>query len=71
VVAYDRDTFYQGQNHLGLELVYRDILALRIGVEGKEATMGAGLHLWRMSLDYAFVSYDLGNAHRISGSLGF
>ena len=71
VIAYDRDTAYDGQNHLGLELAYRDLLALRLGAEGEELTMGAGLHVWHLSIDYAFVSYDLGNIHRVSGSVHF
>jgi hypothetical protein len=69
--AYDRDTVYGGRNHFGLELAYRRLLALRLGAEGEELTMGAGMHIWRVGLDYAFVSYDLGNIHRISGSLDF
>jgi hypothetical protein len=71
VLAYDRDTAYDGQNHFGLEVAYRDLLALRLGAEEKELTMGAGLHIWLLTLDYAFVSYDLGNIHRISGAVNF
>lgn len=71
VLAYDRDTAYGGQNHLGLEMACRDLLAIRLGLEGDELTVGAGLHIWRLALDYAFVSYDLGNIHRVSGSVGF
>jgi hypothetical protein len=40
-------------------------------VEGDELTMGTGLRIWRLTLDYAFVSYDLGNIHRVSGSAHF
>lgn len=71
LIAYDRDTAYGGQDHFGLELAYRDLLALRLGAEGEELTTGAGLRIWQVHLDYAFVSYDLGNIHRISGSVGF
>jgi hypothetical protein len=71
VLAYDRDTAYGGQNHLGLEVSYRDLLALRMGLEGEELAVGTGLGIWRVTLDYAFVSYDLGNIHRISGSVDF
>jgi hypothetical protein len=71
VFAYDRDTAQGGQNHFGLEMGYRNLLTLRMGAEGEELTLGAGLEIWRVALDYAFVSYDLGNIHRISGSVGF
>jgi len=70
-LAYDRDTVYDGRNHFGAELRYRDLAALRAGVEAEEPTMGAGLRIWRLAIDYAFVSYDLGNIHRISGSATF
>jgi hypothetical protein len=70
-LAYDRDTVYDGQNHFGAELRYRDLAALRAGVENDEPTIGAGLRIWHLTLDYAFVSYDLGNIHRISGSATF
>ncbi|KPL19316.1 MAG: hypothetical protein AMJ92_04050 [candidate division Zixibacteria bacterium SM23_81] len=70
-IAYDRDTAYQGQNHFGLEMAYRDRLALRLGLEGEKLAVGAGFRFWRLVLDYAFVSYDLGNIHRVSGSVGF
>ncbi len=71
IIAYDRDTAYGGRNHFGMELAHRELVALRLGVEGKEMTVGAGLGIWRLVLDYAFVSYDLGNIHRVSGSVGF
>ncbi len=71
ILAFDRDTADEGQNHFGFELSYRELLALRAGVEDDEPTMGAGLHIWRLAFDYAFVSYDLGNIHRISGSVNF
>jgi hypothetical protein len=71
VLAYDRDTAQGGQNHLGLEIGYDNLLALRLGTEGKELTLGGGLEIWRVTLDYAFVSYDLGNIHRISSSASF
>ena len=71
IIAYDRDTAYEGQNHFGMEMAYRNLLALRLGVEGQELTVGAGLSIWHLNVDYAFVSYDLGNIHRVSGSVGF
>jgi hypothetical protein len=71
ILAYDRDTANEGQNHFGFELSYRKLVALRAGAKDDELTMGAGVHVWRLALDYAFVSYDLGNIHRISGSVNF
>jgi hypothetical protein len=66
----------------GFEFVYKDIVALRAGYnDTKQITLGLGLKVYRLNLDYAFAKFsseenDLGNTHRISlklnlGSLSF
>ncbi len=57
--------------HAGLEYQFRDLVALRVGYsDTKRLTLGAGLHLPKINVDYSFVSFDatdqLGNTHRIS-----
>lgn len=57
--------------HSGIEFLYKDIVAIRAGYnEVKQITLGAGLKIYRLSLDYAFAKFnsenDLGNTHRIS-----
>ena len=74
LVSMDADTRYGLQMHYGLEYVLSDILSLRTGVEGQDFTAGAGLHIafgrgnstLSVLLDYAFLSHELGNTHRIS-----
>lgn len=66
-----RDNSCQSSNHYGGELNFSDIFSLRVGINDKNFTAGTGLHLVYFSVDYAFVSNDLGNCHRVSGSVEF
>ncbi len=57
--------------HAGLEYQLRDLVALRVGYSDvKQVTMGAGLHLPKLNIDYSFAKFDgidqLGSTHRIS-----
>jgi len=64
--AFDLDTRYGGSTHFGGEYLYDKLLALRAGVNEGNFTAGAGIYLWKLNLDYAFQSHDLGNTHRVS-----
>lgn len=60
--------------HFGLEYQFKRIVALRAGYNDvKMFTIGAGVHLPRLAIDYAFQSFNgqdqLGNTHRISFAL--
>jgi hypothetical protein len=46
-------------------------LALRVGSDNGDLTAGAGLKLYFLNLDYAFVEYELGITHRVSLQLDF
>lgn len=58
--------------HFGLEFDYKQKVALRVGYNDiKQLTLGAGLHLRKIDIDYSFARFgnsenDLGNTHRIS-----
>lgn len=57
--------------HSGLEFQFKNILALRAGFSDiKAPTLGAGIHLPKLNIDYSFMKFDkqdqLGNTHRIS-----
>lgn len=55
-----------GTEHLfGMEFVMK-IIALRIGKNNAGLTAGAGLNFWKVVLDYAFVTTDFENVHRVS-----
>jgi hypothetical protein len=60
--------------HFGLEYQFKRIIAIRAGYSDlKMFTIGAGVKLPRLSIDYAFQSFNgqdqLGNTHRISFTL--
>lgn len=57
--------------HSGLEYQFKNLVALRAGYSDvKQLTLGAGLRLPKLMIDYSFVKFDgrnqLGNTHRIS-----
>ena len=70
-LSFGRDNCYGTSNHWGGEFVFRNILSVRAGMKNNRFTAGAGLKIFGLGIDYAFVSYDLGNSHRISGIMEF
>ena len=54
-------------SHLGMEFCLENTLDLRIGLDSGELTAGAGLSLYGVEADYAYLSHeDLGDTHRVS-----
>ena len=74
LLSVDADTRYGLEMHYGLEYVLGEVLALRAGVQDRDFTAGAGLNVafargesaLSFLVDYAFLSHELGNTHRIS-----
>jgi hypothetical protein len=57
--------------HFGLEFDYKNSVAVRLGYNDiKQLTLGAGLHLRKLDVDYSYALFgaenDLGKTHRIS-----
>jgi hypothetical protein len=57
--------------HIGLEFDFKKVIALRVGYNDiKQMTLGAGIHLRKLDIDYSFAQFDeandLGDTHRIS-----
>ncbi len=57
--------------HLGLEFDFKNTVALRVGYNDvKQMTLGAGIHLRKLDIDYSFARFskenNLGDTHRIS-----
>ncbi|MBM3328752.1 MAG: hypothetical protein FJY67_04645 [Calditrichaeota bacterium] len=53
--------------HYGAEYLVRDIVALRVGSDDGRLTLGGGLALSAVAIDYGFIGHDdLGDSHRIS-----
>ncbi len=65
-LAHDREKRYHGRSRWGLEYSGYNLLALRLGLDAGRICAGAGLHFWRLSVDYAFISHELDNLHRLS-----
>ncbi len=64
-------------NHAGIEAAHKDLLALRVGLNGSNPTFGAGMgfHFMRFKskLDYAFIPslIDEGSSHVFSWLIAF
>ncbi len=67
VVTFNRDTRY-GDLLFGGEYVYKNLLTVRVGSDASNLTVGAGIDLNFMRVDYAFLAQDLGNVNRVSAS---
>ena len=59
---------YEGSQHYGLEYEVKGI-AIRCGLNDGSFAAGAGLRIWKLRIDYAFVTQNLGNSHRIGGAV--
>jgi len=72
--SIDANTRYGLEMRYGVEYVLTDLLSLRAGLQGSDFTAGAGLNVsfakgesgLSFIIDYAFLSHELGNTHRIS-----
>jgi hypothetical protein len=57
-------------SHLGVEYEFKNILALRGGItDVGKFTVGTGIKLPKLNIDYAFLNHELGETHRISLTL--
>lgn len=74
LLSIDADTRYGLEMHYGVEYILGKVLSLRAGVQDKDLTAGVGLNVAfargesaiSFLVDYAFLSHELGNTHRIS-----
>lgn len=71
LVAYDFNSKYDASSHMGFELKYKSIFAVRIGSNKSNFTAGAGIEYWQVRLDYAYQNHELGNSHRVETSFYF
>lgn len=72
--SMDADTRYGLEMHYGVEYTLGEALVLRAGLQERDFTAGAGLNIGFVRgksvlsflIDYAFLSHELGNTHRVS-----
>lgn len=76
--ASDLDLVYERTLHLGTEYTYSDKASLRFGyqinnIEGQSNNLSAGtsIKLYDFSIDYAFITSDLGNTNRVGLMVNF
>lgn len=69
--AFNVGPFANSDVSIGGEYVLHQLLACRLGSDAGNLTAGAGIYLKRIRLDYAFMTHDLGNAHRVAVTVGF
>lgn len=75
----DANTRYGLEMNYGIEYNLGNLLYLRTGIQNKDFTAGAGLNVafakgeseLSFLIDYAFLSHELGNTHRISAITKF
>ena len=72
VIAADVNTDRAGMAyHLGAEYWAFEYLAIRLGMDAEEFTLGFGVQYQDYGIDYAFASHDLGASHRFSATMRF
>lgn len=75
----DANTRYGLETNYGIEYNLGNLLSLRAGIQNNDFTAGAGLNIafargdseLSFLIDYAFLSHELGNTHRISAMTKF
>jgi hypothetical protein len=68
-VAYGSQNSYLTDKMYGIEYGYKDLLFVRFGKNMENFTMGVGIKIDFLTVDYAFLSHELGSVHRLSSSL--
>lgn len=70
-LALDQEFGDLKTTHAGVELNFLHVAALRLGTSGSHISAGAGLQFRGFHVDYAFVTHDLANSHRVSLAVGW
>ena len=69
--ALQIDSHYGGEKKFGMEFLFHNLIALRLGSNNRRLTAGAGFNFNNLGVDYAFLGHQLGNVHRISCRVRF
>lgn len=67
--AYGSQNSYLTDRMYGIEYGYKNLIFVRFGKNAENLTIGAGLNVDFVIVDYAFLSHQLGSVHRVSASL--
>ena len=70
-VSYDQEIGFYENSHFGGELTFFNSVSLRGGYYDEHFSAGAGFLFMGLAIDYAFVTQELENTHRISAAFQF
>jgi len=70
-ISYDNDNQWGAEKSVGIEFSRKNVFALRAGFNKNGFTTGTGFSLWELTFDYAFISHQLNNLHRVGCKLNF
>ncbi|MBN1894973.1 hypothetical protein JW906_10780 [bacterium] len=65
-LVWERDFRWLTRDHLGMEYVGFRRFSLRLGLDDGKICTGFGIRVWLLCVDYAFISHELDNLHRVS-----
>ena len=71
ILSKDTDYVYGGTSHYGLEFQYKKFLSFRTGYFENNFSAGLGIKFYDFTLDYAFITHDLGNTNRVGLKVDF
>jgi hypothetical protein len=70
-MSYDKEFGFYDDHHVGGELTFFHSFSLRGGYYDEHYSVGAGILLMGLAFDYAFVTKELENTHRVSAAFKF
>ncbi len=70
-IAIDFEKHRENQQYIGFETCLYQKIFMRFGSSQGNPTCGAGFSFWRLHVNYALMTHELDNLHRISCSVRF
>ena len=64
--SFDRNTRYDGSNHLGIEYSFKEHFIADIGWSESKWSFGTGFRFWKIGVQYGFITHTLGSSHAMS-----
>ena len=65
ILAYSKDFVYDKMDYFGVSWKYKELTEIRLGTYDRNFSAGVGLYLYGFSIDYAFLTNNLGNTNRV------
>ena len=65
ILSTDKSYAYEGTAYYGTELVYKEFISGRFGINDAHFATGMSFKVYDINIDYGFTTNKLGNSHRI------